>query len=127
MISTRKRRNAQRDGDNDAGEQASASLFEEGKVRTGKGKTSKANAKKLSKAQLIELEAQKEREAVQGWHRVQDLWPRMLANEDEAVREWLFEAEKLVESFRETRALFLTTRVCVEPYLPYIAYWLTTT
>lgn len=36
----------------------------------------------------------------------------MLANEDEAVREWLVEAEKLVESFRETRALFLTSRVC---------------
>ncbi|KAI0738457.1 TPR-like protein [Daedaleopsis nitida] len=110
VISTRKRRNAQRDAENDAGEKPSASLFEEGKVRTGKGKTSKANANRLSKAQLIELESQKEREAVQGWHRVQDLWPRMLANEDAAVREWLFEAEKLVESFRETRALFLTTR-----------------
>ncbi len=35
----------------------------------------------------------------------------MLANEEEAVREWLVEAEKLVESFRETRALFLTSRV----------------
>ena len=59
------------------------------------------------------LEAQKEREASQSWHRVQDLWPRMLANDDEAVREWLVEAEKLVESFRETRALFLTSRVRV--------------
>ncbi len=34
----------------------------------------------------------------------------MLANEAEATREWLVEAEKLVESFRETRALFLTSR-----------------
>lgn len=35
----------------------------------------------------------------------------MLAGEEEAEREWLMEAEKLVESFRETRPLFLTSRV----------------
>lgn len=29
----------------------------------------------------------------------------------EAEREWMFEAEKLVEMFRETRMLFLTVRV----------------
>ena len=113
-MDSRKRRNAQRDGPNDSAEPGSASLFEEGKARTGKGKASaaKANVNKLTAAQLRALEAQKEREAMQGWHRVQDLWPRMLENDDEAVREWLVEAEKLVESFRETRALFLTSRVC---------------
>lgn len=89
----------------------SSSLFEEGKVKGGKGKGSTTKPNKLTFAQLRELEAQKEREAAQGWHRVQELWPRMLANEEDAVREWLVEAEKLVESFRETRALFLTSRV----------------
>ena len=54
---------------------------------------------------------QKEREAAQQWKRVQELWPRMLAGEEEPLREWLIEAEKLVEAFRETRALFLTSRV----------------
>ncbi|RPD58991.1 TPR-like protein [Lentinus tigrinus ALCF2SS1-7] len=113
VIDSRKRRNAPRDGTADTGEPGSASLFEEGKVRTQKGKGSSAksnNPNKLTPAQLRELEAQKEREASQSWRRVQELWPRMLANEEEAVREWLVEAEKLVESFRETRALFLTSR-----------------
>jgi len=32
----------------------------------------------------------------------------------EAEREWMFEAEKLVEMFRETRMLFLATRVCLQ-------------
>ncbi|KAI0730796.1 TPR-like protein [Earliella scabrosa] len=111
VIDSRKRRNAQRDGTTESGEPGSASLFEEGKVRgKGKGSSAKSNPNKLTAAQLRELETQKEREAAQGWRRVQDLWSRMLANEDEAVREWLVEAEKLVESFRETRALFLTSR-----------------
>ena len=50
----------------------------------------------------------------------------MLANDDEAVREWLVEAEKLVESFRETRALFLTSRVRVPPVIvdDYAQLWL---
>lgn len=113
VIDSRKRRTAQREGTSEAGEPGSSSLFEEGKIRGGKGKaaSAKSNPNKLSAPQLRALEAQKEREAAQGWHRVQELWPRMLADEDEAVREWLVEAEKLVEAFRETRALFLTSRV----------------
>ncbi|KAL7280359.1 hypothetical protein ACG7TL_005282 [Trametes sanguinea] len=113
VIESRKRR-AHREGTTDGGvgESASASLFEESKVRgaKAKGTPAKSNQNRLTVAQLRELEAQKEREAVQSWHRVQELWPRMLAGEDEATREWLVEAEKLVESFRETRALFLTSR-----------------
>ena len=129
VIDSRKRRNAPRDGTADAGETGSASLFEEGKVRAQKGKGPSAksnNPNKLTAAQLRELEAQKEREASQSWHRVQDLWPRMLANDVEAVREWLVEAEKLVESFRETRALFLTSRVRVPPVIvdDYAQLWL---
>ncbi|CDO69335.1 hypothetical protein BN946_scf184746.g16 [Trametes cinnabarina] len=113
VIDSRKRR-AHREGTTDAtaGDPGSASLFEESKVRGAKAKSTpaKGNQNRLTVAQLRELEAQKEREAVQSWHRVQELWPRMLASEDEAMREWLVEAEKLVESFRETRALFLTSR-----------------
>ena len=33
--------------------------------------------------------------------------------DQEAVREWMVEAEKMVETFRETRNLFLTSRVGV--------------
>ena len=42
---------------------------------------------------------------------MKDLWGRMLAGDEEADREWMHEAEMLVEQFRETRALFLTSRV----------------
>lgn len=73
-------------------------------------------ADKLSAAQLRELEAQKEREVAQGFHRVKDLWSSMLAGEEEAEREWLVEAEKLVESFRETRNLFNATRVSAKTW-----------
>ncbi len=115
MIDSRKRRAAQRDGtvDSGGGDPGSASLFEEGKVRgsKAKGTPAKSNPNKLTVTQLRELEAQKEREGVQSWYRVQELYARMLAGEEEATREWLVEAEKLVESFRETRALFLTSRV----------------
>ncbi|KAI0333808.1 TPR-like protein [Cubamyces sp. BRFM 1775] len=114
VIASRKRRAAHREGtaEGGSGETGSASLFEEGKVRgaKAKGTPAKANPNRLTIVQLRELEAQKEREAVQSWHRVQELWPQMLANEEAATREWLVEAEKLVESFRETRALFLTSR-----------------
>ncbi|OBZ74021.1 hypothetical protein A0H81_06069 [Grifola frondosa] len=110
VIDSRKRRNVPRPGAVDAitAQSAGTSLFEEKVPAKGKVSTSKAN--KLSTTQLRELEAQKEREVVQGFHRVRELWSRMLAGEEVAEREWLVEAEKLVESFRETRNLFLTSR-----------------
>jgi general transcription factor 3C polypeptide 3 (transcription factor C subunit 4) len=55
---------------------------------------------------------------IRGYKRVEELWSRMLDDTDhgrlEAEREWMFEAEKLVEMFRETRMLFLATRVCLQ-------------
>ena len=47
-----------------------------------------------------------------GYQRLKDLWAAMLAGEEEPEREWMLEAEKLVDMFRETRNLFLTSRVC---------------
>jgi general transcription factor 3C polypeptide 3 (transcription factor C subunit 4) len=41
----------------------------------------------------------------------------MLVGEEDAGREWMHEAEVLIESFRETRALFLTSRVCYRCYV----------
>jgi general transcription factor 3C polypeptide 3 (transcription factor C subunit 4) len=81
------------------------SLFEE-KARGKEQRTSKT-----PRHVTRELEAQKEKEVLQGYQRVQELRPRMLDGEDAAVNEWLLEAEKLVEAFRETRRLFLSTRV----------------
>lgn len=62
-------------------------------------------------AELKALEEQREREVILGYTRAEDLWPRMLHGDAEAGREWMIEAEKLVEMFRETRNLFVTTRV----------------
>ncbi len=88
------------------------SLFEE-KSRLGKEKMSRPGSKagKLTLPQLRELEASKEKDAVLSYGRVKELWARMLAGDMQADREWMHESESLVESFRETRALFLTTRV----------------
>lgn len=92
---------------------AGASLFEE-RSRSGRDKSGKPTASKsgkLTASQLRELEGKKEQEALLSYRRVTDLWSRMLAGEKEADREWMHEAESLVESFRETRALFLSSRV----------------
>lgn len=78
-----------------------------------------SRAGRLTHAQLRELEAEKEKEVVRGYKRVCELWGRMLKGvgvseeeeDQEAVREWMVEAEKMVETFRETRNLFLTSRV----------------
>ncbi|KAI0945905.1 hypothetical protein AcV7_010019 [Taiwanofungus camphoratus] len=110
VIASRRRRHRQDTSDDMSEEPATTTLFEE-KARP-KGKDSSAKPpNRLTVTQLRDLEAQKEREVIQGFHRIRQLWPRILAGGDaDAEREWLVEAEKLVESFRETRNLFLTTR-----------------
>lgn len=110
VIDSRKRR-----GKGDTASQAddqlnfgSTSLFEEKaqhKVKT------QPRAPRLTHPQLRELEAQKEVDVIRGYQRLQELWQGMLSGEAEAEKEWLIEAEKLVETFRETRNLFLTSRV----------------
>ncbi len=112
VIDSRKKRPGPKSGTGaigSSGDPGQASLFEE-RPRTKSGAKS-AKPQKLSISQLRELEAQKEKEVTLGYHRVKELWSRMLADEEEAVREWLVEAEKLVEAFRETKNLFLTSRV----------------
>ncbi|KXN83202.1 Transcription factor tau subunit sfc4 [Leucoagaricus sp. SymC.cos] len=85
----------------------STSLFEE---RAQPRTKPQPRTPRLSHAQLQELETQKEKEVIKGYERVQELWSAMLTGEEEAEKEWLTEAEKLVETFRETRNLFLTSR-----------------
>ncbi|KAF7290469.1 TPR-like protein [Mycena kentingensis (nom. inval.)] len=66
---------------------------------------------RLSHAELRALETKKEEEAVAAYSRVRELWAGMKAGEEAAVVEWLVEAKKLIEAFRETRRLFSTSRV----------------
>ncbi|KAI0049823.1 TPR-like protein [Auriscalpium vulgare] len=114
VIDLRKRRGrgAEDDGPQST-EPASTSLFEEGSTAKKKGKGKARD--RLSLAQLMELEKKKEEEVKRGYKRVQELWPRMMLpagadGQAAAEREWMLEAELLVETFRETRMLFLTTR-----------------
>lgn len=112
VIDSRKRRTHQPESAStaDGGTQPpGASLFEE-KSRT-KAKSSAPGKSRLSLAELKALEEEREREVVLGYKRVEELWLRMLQEGVEAEREWMIEAEKLVEMFRETRNLFVTTRV----------------
>lgn len=84
------------------------SLFAEDKTTKTKAN---ATRPRLTHAQLRELEAGKEKEVVCGYRRQKELWPAVVASDPEAERVWLVEAEKLVDMFRETRNLFLTSRV----------------
>jgi general transcription factor 3C polypeptide 3 (transcription factor C subunit 4) len=121
VIDSRGRNRNQREQDDTshAGGTAPASLFEE--TPRSKGRTPSRKLRKLTPAQLRELEEQKEKDVLRGYKRVEELWPKMLdetrtesdRSREEAEREWMFEAEKLVEMFRETRMLFLSTRVCL--------------
>lgn len=85
-----------------------ASLFEEvSSSRPTKGYKSSKSSRPVAR----ELEVEKEKEVLKGYQRVMDLTPAMKAGDEVAVKEWLLEAEKLIETFRETRRLFLSTRV----------------
>lgn len=115
VIDARRRKHGARSNADAVADEPAGSLFEE-KGR-GRGKSFTANTKKLTPDQIRELETEREREVMRGYRRATDLWPRMLDDprtlgQPEAEREWFFEAEKLVETFRETRRLFTTTRVC---------------
>jgi general transcription factor 3C polypeptide 3 (transcription factor C subunit 4) len=87
-----------------------ASLFEETpSPRQNKGYKSSRSSRPVAR----ELEVAKEKEVFKGYQRVRDLKLAMKAGNEVAVKEWLLEAEKLIESFRETRRLFLSTRASI--------------
>ena len=93
----------------DAVNPSSTSLFSEDKA-TSKSKARVQN--RLTPTQLRELEVQKEKEGMKGYCRLKEISFGMLAGEKDSEREWLVEAEKLIDMFRETRNLFVTSRIC---------------
>lgn len=89
------------------------SLFEE----TPSSRPNRGNkSSKSSRPVTRELEVEKERDVLKGYQRLKELTPAMKAGNEVAVKEWLLEAEKLIETFRETRRLFLSTRVSDVPF-----------
>ena len=66
---------------------------------------------KSSRQQLLELERKKEEETAEWYRRLQELKDQMCCGIKEAEVEWLANAEKLIEMFRETRSLFVVRSV----------------
>ncbi|KAJ3795759.1 hypothetical protein GGU11DRAFT_209264 [Lentinula aff. detonsa] len=112
----------------------SSSLFAEKNFKTSSSSRSN-NQNRLTQAQLKELETEKEKEVLRSYNRVKEIWDGMLkereagakgletgiqaskmlmqhgaAAEGPVEREWMLEAEKLVDTFRETRNLFTAAR-----------------
>lgn len=113
VIDSRKKRPKESANEAETGDSSNpsgTSLFLEEKINA-KSKAAMRAQNRLTHAQLRELEAQKEKEVMRGYRKVKDLWAEMLTGDADVKREWLLEAEKLVETFRETRNLFLTSRV----------------
>lgn len=114
VIDSRKKRTlaAQDNSTQQLGDDVSGtSLFIEKRRGKAKQTSVRTTVKTLSKEELNELERQKESEAQSWYSRLQLLWINMLNGEEEAENEWLLQAEKLVEMFRETRKLFLAKGV----------------
>ncbi|KAH9065441.1 TPR-like protein [Lactarius vividus] len=113
VIDSRKRRPRDAAVDTHPADAPSSSLFEESVVKKKNKVLSKAG--RLTLPELHELERKKEEEVKRGYLLLRELWPKMLVlhgadGQDLAEREWLLEAEKLVDMFRETRNLFRTSR-----------------
>jgi len=113
VIDSRKRRPKDTVASANPADSPSSSLFEES---TAKRKSKVSRTGRLTLPQLHELERKKEVEVKRGFKLLCEFWPRMLLprgddGQELAEREWLLEAEKLVDMFRETRNLFRTSRV----------------
>ncbi|KAI9512391.1 TPR-like protein [Russula earlei] len=112
VIDSRKRRPKDPVVSTNITDSPSSSLFEES---TNKRKSKITKTGRLTLSQLHELERKKEEDVRRGYRLLCELWPKMLlppgaSGQDLAEREWLLEAEKLVDMFRETRNLFRTSR-----------------
>lgn len=113
VIDSRKRRPRDAAVDAHPADAPSSSLFEESVIKKKNKALSKAS--RLTLPELHELERKKEEEVKRGYMLLRELWPKMLVppgddGQDLSEREWLLEAEKLVDMFRETRNLFRTSR-----------------
>lgn len=84
------------------------SLFQE--KRSGSSKSRKAK-RGMTLAQLQALELEHEAMTKRGFERCKELDPEMKKGDPEAETAWLSEAEKLIESFRQIKPLFPSTKV----------------
>lgn len=87
----------------------SQSLFDE-RAASPK-KAAKPTAPRLSAAEVKALEQERQAKIDASYEMCKRLHDKMMDRDYEAESEWLIEAEKLVEHFRETRQLFITAKV----------------
>ena len=96
------------------------SLFSEKKRGKQKQIPTAKPRQTLSHDQILELEHQRENAAQEWYAKVRNLWDDMRKGEPEAENEWMLNAERLIEMFRETRKLFLSRGVCVISFRLYM-------
>ncbi|KAJ7158369.1 hypothetical protein C8R43DRAFT_995733 [Mycena crocata] len=125
VIDSRKRSNKTVEAGTGQSDQAtqpttSASLFSEEKEKSGaKSKSGRPQPQRMSVEALKELETTMERDTLQGYRRLKDLWPQLSKDQiTDAEREWFLQAEKMIESFRETRQLFTTSNLAFRGMFP---------
>lgn len=119
MIDSRKKRAAlepdvdstaaEADSNNNNGNvNGSTSLFDERQRQKSKPRPTKA---RLTATQLEELARQQQAEMDRGWRRVIELLAPMRQGDSTAESDWLVEAERLIEVFRQSKDLFSTAKV----------------
>lgn len=101
-------------GQAEQAQQPSSSLFVEDKsTDKSTAKTTKSGRPRMSVEALMELEAKLEQDTLKSYRRLAELYPKISKEEvNDFERDWLLQAEKMIESFRECRQLF-TTQVCL--------------
>ncbi|KAF7360402.1 hypothetical protein MVEN_00770100 [Mycena venus] len=94
-------------------QQPSSSLFAEAKsADKSTTKTTKSGRPRMSLEALKELEAKLEQDTLKSYRRLGELYPNISKEEvNDSERDWLLQAEKMIESFRETRQLFTTSQL----------------
>ncbi|KAJ7033739.1 hypothetical protein C8F04DRAFT_614968 [Mycena alexandri] len=96
----------------------SSSLFAEEKS-TDKAVKTKSTRQRMSVEALKELEAQMEKDTLMTFRRMGELYPKISKEQlNDSERDWLLQAEKMIESFRETRQLFTTSSLAFRGMYP---------
>ncbi|KAJ7666264.1 hypothetical protein DFH06DRAFT_1470427 [Mycena polygramma] len=102
-----------------AAQQPSSSLFAEGQTDKSTTKTTKSGRQRMSVEALKELEAKMEKDTMKIYRRLAELYPQISKEEvNDSERDWLLQAEKMVETFRETRQLFTTSSLAFRGMFP---------
>ncbi|KIY61656.1 TPR-like protein [Cylindrobasidium torrendii FP15055 ss-10] len=105
VIDSRKKGPRKKNAAGDSDANPGGSLFAEDKPA---GKVKQKPQNRLSPMQLRQLETEREAEMVREHRRLKELWPAMAEGNEAAYNEWMLKAHQMIETFRETRNLFMT-------------------